>query len=385
MVRKFYTQETLIQKFNEVHGEGTYDYSKVIYTNYNNKVEVVCPKHQISWFVNPSDHISGRGCRLCGFERMASQYRETLDSFIERAKTKHGDKFDYSKVEYSNARTPVVIRCLKHDTDFEQQPFVHLKAKHACPICEQENKPKRKTDKTTESYVAEAKAKHGDKYSYGKVEYVSGLTPITVTCKTHGDFEIAPSYHLRGKGGCKKCGVASKTKLQSLSQDEYIAKAKSVHGESTYDYSKVSYRNNRDKIEIGCTLHGPFYQRASKHLEGCGCPDCAKTGFSVSKNATLYVLRSPDLIKIGITNLPIRVRKTTISNESGRSFEVVKLFDFEKGQLCTDIETILLRELRSQYRSPLDKFDGYTECFYDVNLAALLNRIEELILENKKE
>jgi G:T-mismatch repair DNA endonuclease (very short patch repair protein) len=59
----------------------------------------------------------------------------------------------------------------------------------------------------------------------------------------------------------------------------FIEKAKKRHGDR-YDYSKVIYKKASEKIEIICKEHGSFIQTASGHLCGCGCPKCAKMGFS---------------------------------------------------------------------------------------------------------
>ncbi len=59
--------------------------------------------------------------------------------------------------------------------------------------------------KTTEQFIADAVAVHGDKYNYSKVEYVKNRSKVLVTCPIHGDWGIAPDNHLRGQG-CPKCG-----------------------------------------------------------------------------------------------------------------------------------------------------------------------------------
>ena len=56
----------------------------------------------------------------------------TLD-FIEKAKKVHGDKYDYSKVEYVNSHSKVCIICPKHG-EFWQNPNGHLRG-HGCPKC----------------------------------------------------------------------------------------------------------------------------------------------------------------------------------------------------------------------------------------------------------
>ena len=53
--------------------------------------------------------------------------------FIEKAKKVHGDKYDYSKVEYVNAKTKVCIICPKHG-EFWQTPNTHLSGK-GCIHC----------------------------------------------------------------------------------------------------------------------------------------------------------------------------------------------------------------------------------------------------------
>jgi hypothetical protein len=49
----------------------------------------------------------------------------TNQEFIERAKFPHGDKYDYSMVEYVKNKINVKIICKKHG-EFEQRPDVHL-------------------------------------------------------------------------------------------------------------------------------------------------------------------------------------------------------------------------------------------------------------------
>lgn len=49
----------------------------------------------------------------------------TTEEFIARAKEVHGDKYDYSKVEYANKDAKVTIICPEHGP-FEQKPHNHL-------------------------------------------------------------------------------------------------------------------------------------------------------------------------------------------------------------------------------------------------------------------
>lgn len=377
-----YSREEVISRFKDVHGD-LYDYSLVpeIVQRLTGKVVVKCNTHNHEWSVTSCEHIAGKACKFCGYDKMTSKSRMTVGQFIDKSNKKHNNKFDYSKVVYINARTPVTIFCPEHNIDFTSQPHVHLKSKFGCPECESDLKGKHKTKRTRESVVEEFVAKHGEKYTYEKFVFQSMKIGAIITCTVHGDFSIRPDYHLRGRGGCKDCGNESKIMLQRRTAEDFVKVAQAVHGESTYDYSDVKYKNGQSKVHIRCYEHGLFSQRASKHLEGSGCPDCAKTGFSVFKNATMYVLKASNITKVGITNLPVRIRQTAVSNDSGLNFDILTEFKFKVGQNCTDIETILLREMRKIYKSPQEKFDGYTECFYDVDYGKLISRIEELIKE----
>ena len=104
-----------------------YDYSKVEYANNKTKVCIICPEHGEFW-QTPSDHLNGKGCPQC-----AGNIRCDKDTFIEKAKHMHNDRYDYSKVEYVNAHTKVCIICPEHG-EFWQTPNNHLNG-NGCPLC----------------------------------------------------------------------------------------------------------------------------------------------------------------------------------------------------------------------------------------------------------
>ena len=52
--------------------------------------------------------------------------------------------------------------------------------------------------------------------------------------------------------------------MAKLTTEEFIAKAKAVHGDK-YDYSQVEYVNNHTKVSIICPIHGVFRQRPLDH------------------------------------------------------------------------------------------------------------------------
>jgi predicted nucleic acid-binding Zn-ribbon protein len=192
----------------------------------------------------------------------------TKEEFIERARKAHGDKYDYSKVEYVNNKTKICIICSKHG-EFYQTPNDHL-TNHGCPNCKNDNLSEQYT-KSWKTLINDFRDVHGDKYEYDESTYTNAHEKMRIVCPIHGEFWMRPYAHLNGQG-CPKCshrGYKYNTK-------EWIRAAKEIHGDK-YDYSKVKYINKDTKICIICPKHGEFYQTPHNHLNGQGCPKCANS------------------------------------------------------------------------------------------------------------
>jgi very-short-patch-repair endonuclease len=186
------------------------------------------------------------------------------DFFIEQARKVHGDKYDYSKVEYKRAHDKMCIICPKHG-EFWQDKYTHLNGV-GCPICAKENRPLKYT---TEDFIEKCKKVWGNRYSYDNTVYNGIMNFVIITCPIHGDFEIRASDFLNGHG-CQECGG-----VKRLTTEIFIDRARKVHGD-LYDYSKVKYVNNKTEVCIICPKHGEFWQKPVLHLKGHGCPNCFK-------------------------------------------------------------------------------------------------------------
>lgn len=125
------TQEDFIKQLRAIHGD-KYDYSKTIYDGANKYIIVTCPKHG-DFKICANNHLHGQGCRLCAHERIAKINSSNNENFIKKAREIHGDKYDYSKVDYSGNKVPVIITCPEHG-DFKQRPNDHLMGR-GCPEC----------------------------------------------------------------------------------------------------------------------------------------------------------------------------------------------------------------------------------------------------------
>jgi len=286
------TTEEFIQRSTEIHGN-KYCYDNVMYINDRYKVEIICSQHGPFW-QQPSIHLSGQGCRLCGHERrVAATLKSRKDSFVNKSIDVHSGKYDYSMVEYAGLYRRVKIICNLHGV-FEQTPKQHLNG-HGCWECGKEKMGKNKLsnphDKRRHVYIdnffKKAVILHGDKYDYTHVIYRTSKDKVEIICYKHGSFYQTPNSHLRGRG-CPLCGAENSPLSKMKKIDEFIRDAKLVHG-NKYDYSVSAYYGNDKPIEIICPLHGVFKQLPHNHLEGCGCHRCKS---SISENKIANILSS---------------------------------------------------------------------------------------------
>ena len=186
--------------------------------------------------------------------------RLTTEEFVEKARKIHGNKYDYSKVEYKDSHTKVPIICPIHG-EFLQTPNNHLNGQQ-CPFCSYPN-----INLSKENFVSLAKNVHGDKYDYSKVVYKNTKDKLIIICPIHGEFLQSFEKHVIRGQGCPKC--VGKNKDTS----EFIFQANKIH-KNKYEYSKTNYISATTKVSIICPIHGEFLQSPAKHLCGDGCPKC---------------------------------------------------------------------------------------------------------------
>ena len=131
--------------------------------------------------------------------------------------------------------------------------------------------------KTTDEFIAEAKALYGDKYDYSKVVYTGHRKKVCIIIPGVGEFWETPSNHLRKNINhgrhLSKSAVVNDTVVDCEKQLSLIEKFNKIHS-NKYDYSKVCFKNWKEKICIICPIHGEFFQSVESHLYGCGCPKC---------------------------------------------------------------------------------------------------------------
>ncbi len=293
---------------------------------------------------------------------------------------------------------------------------------------------------TTERFIEKSKQKHKNKYDYSLTEYQNDKSKVKIICPEHGIFEQVAGYHTGGRG-CQKCGISLQTSKRTLSHEEFLSrlenkfptlpykiisryenmlkqmvledelglhkmvptrilegtpltfnsamdktdyfirKAKKVHGD-TYNYDKSIYKSNKEKLTIGCKLHGEFLQIPQSHLKGCGCPICGdyiSADSSVGWNVTRWsevAIKSPNFesfklyfvkleqgqelfYKIGRTFASIDKRMKGIPYP----YEIIYAAPHEDPSIVFNLETHIKRVLKKYRYKPSKPFGGDCECF----------------------
>lgn len=289
------TTEYFIHKSKEIFGPDIFDYTKTKCGSYKDKVTITCKKHG-DFMKIPTAHLHGKqGCPKC-----SRIYCDTA-KFIEKAKCKHDNKYDYSKVEYVNNHTKVTIICPVHG-EFEQTPNTHLSGR-GCPKCSME-----KRLDTVDDFIKKSGINDRGIELIG--EYTKSTEKTRFRCKTCGnEWETYP-YKLTIQRGCPLCGHRGSGDMYAYTTDDFIKKARLKHG-NKYDYSKVDYKRNDIPVTIICPIHGEFEQKPIKHMTTNGCPKCNETALEIDvrvyceKNSIKYIYqaRSDVLPWLGLLTL----------------------------------------------------------------------------------
>ena len=197
------TNKFILQS-NIIHNN-KYNYSKSSYIDAKTKICITCFSHG-DFFMRPNNHLGGQGCKRCGIESRRQNVPKSLSEFVFDSKLIHGDKYNYSKVNYINTKTKVELICFIHGS-FWMRPNSHLNSQ-GCPSCG------RNRHKLVSEYL--------DK------------TKICTKCKIEKstlDFYIDGGYY---RGKCKECEKNIKSEYRKVPKNK----------DRIRKYHKI-YKNNR--------------------------------------------------------------------------------------------------------------------------------------------
>lgn len=187
---------------------------------------------------------------------------KSKNDFITDCNRVHGNKYDYSLVEYEHSHKKVKIICPIHGV-FEQTPTNHISGKNGCRKCSGNDR------KDKQKFIFESNKIHNNKYDYTLIEYVNRNKKVKIICPVHGIFEQIPKNHLNGFG-CSKC-----TGNNKKSTKEFIEISKKLFGEK-FDYTLTEYLGMSYKVKLICKEHNFIFEiNAHNHLyHKFSCPLC---------------------------------------------------------------------------------------------------------------
>lgn len=332
----------------------------------------------------------------------------TFEDWLRRSREKHGDKFDYSNVEFVAARSHVKIVCPIHG-EFSQSMKEHVISKYGCRGCHEVARQTTYKTITHDTWLRRFKKHFGETYQYIMPEgRLRGMDDIGVICPEHGIFTSKPDY-LKYGHGCPLC--ANRDRVKSNRKD-FHKEAKEVHG-IRYIYDKTEYQNTDKPITITCRNHGDFVTTGYQHvMRGIGCPTCGAirkkrramaVGSTISDGHfqrhpelvdipyKLYVVEMNDeasnFIKVGIAkenNLPKRMTDLKNCCHTITDFSEVLITNLPYYE-CWKLEQSLLDKYKEFKYKPSKKFGGYTECLNYDTLPLVLEEIETYVEKNDEE
>jgi len=228
----------------------------------------------------------------------------TREEWINKAETRHGKgRYNYSKVVYVTSNEKVEIICNKCSNVFWQNATKHTsKRGDGCPKCGIDS-IKNKLMSSKETFITKAENIYGKgKYDYSEVVYTGDKGLVEIRCLKHDKiFTKRAGKHLQGQG-CPIC--SEETRVQKRVQakaEKFIQQVKDIHGD-LYDLSDLVYTGRRNKVTIGCKIHGKVEVLASSILHStspAGCPICAKERVALSHTGSLSTFKQSIRDKYG--------------------------------------------------------------------------------------
>lgn len=236
-----------------------YDYSITVYKNSKTKVEIICNIHGI-FRQEPMAHLSGSGCPKCR-NKTENNQKIGYKQFLERARQKHGEKFEYHEETYVSIKQKIAITCPIHGFVYIT-PRCHLTST-GCKLCTKEEALKR----ASKCYILD-ELKINSEYEYIRIEGKR----VLFKCKIHGLISQNIQEHLRG-AKCRQCAYDNISKNNRNHVDIIKQNLSAVHKER-YAFNLENYRNSNSNIEVICKVHGKFYNDYKHLMRGQGCPKC---------------------------------------------------------------------------------------------------------------
>lgn len=287
-------KEFFIENAVRVHGN-KYDYTKLPLTfRGTDKIPIICKEHG-EFLQIARNHIYGThtGCPICGRIKANKSMTDTFETFVNKAKEVHGNKFEYFEESFTKTSSKLKIKCNKCGQIFEQLGTMHLSG-CGCSYC---NPPHTKL--TTEQFKEKLSVTHPNLEVLS--EYNGADKIIIVRCKIH-DYTYKTTPHRLTQGAnCKKCYYDRSSKNRTKTKEQVLEDLKQIHNNKySFPYIDEEYVNSRSKITALCPKHGKFVISINKLISGHGCIKCANEKNGKSKRFTIEQFKEKSYKKHGL-------------------------------------------------------------------------------------
>ena len=233
--------------------------------------------------------------------------KKTKEEYIEKAIKVHGNKYDYSKVEYVNSQTKVIIICKEHG-EFPTNPGNHINSKSGCPECA--------GNKSSSIEYCQKIATERGGVCLSK-EYKNKDIPLKWKCKYNHHFEKRLGS-MRNGSWCSKCSGKQKKTIEDCR-----VHAITKNGECLSE----KYTNSSTTMEWKCK-EGHLWSNTFGHIKhGQWCPDCSgKNNNNIELCKKIAIERDGECLSEKYTNLSSPMKwKCKEGHLWSTNFENIKL------------------------------------------------------------
>ena len=295
-----------INKAEEKHGKGKYDYSLLKDIKKREcRVDIICKIHGI---FNKSlhKHICGDGCRKCGSEVTSKKLSKSKSQFINECKNNDFETYgeyiyEYGDLStYKSEKSIIEYTCLTHNIIVKQKARERIKGCSACTECVSIKISKR-VSKTTEEFIDECIQLFGlGIFSYEKTNYKKIDEEVIINCIKHNynAFSQTPRMHKIKVFGCLLCKDEQRMCKYEERKEQYLK----LYKEKTKDFEKqlmqindekdnlykceitnFTYIGDRTNITVTCLKHEIKYQqRLTSYLSHkINCTKCKTEKLSI--------------------------------------------------------------------------------------------------------
>jgi hypothetical protein len=251
----------------KTHGD-KYNYLDITYAKGKTTLTIECPVHGV-FTQNYSNHLNGRGCKKCSFEKLGRKEQHTLESVKQARKD---TDYEYLGLTYGEGTPKLTMSCPRHG-EFKQDLYNHLSGK-GCIECFRQNQRL-----GFKEAVSKSVALHGDKYKYLDIKHQP--TRLVMQCRVHGLFTQLSNTHLSGHG-CDRCANEQNGLKARWTKEELAARG--VEAEEVY------FKNGNTYATMVCEKHGKFDRQAHRLvMRITDYPYCSRSMSKSSKELVDYI------------------------------------------------------------------------------------------------